>query len=594
MKQWDVEVPVQELGKPKVGDGNYQGFNPHTEVLAKGSKPYGAKALPSDILVEHDFCFRVRDGVKLYADIYRPAIESENVPAVICWGPFGKKFNGVSSLRLMTPWNLGIPAENLSGLEKFEAPDPADWVPRGYAIVNVDSRGAGDSEGVMAIMGTQEAEDGYDVIESCARLPWCNGNVGLAGNSHLAIIQWFVAALNPPSLKAIAPWEGCGDLFREQFARGGIYGGDLFDNLIAKYMLKGNHGLESFRQMYLKHPLANDWWNDKRPDMRRINVPTYITGTWSNNMHGMGAIRGWREVATDKKWLRFHGTQEWYDLWGNKSSVEELFSFFDRFLKGVDNGWESTPRVRVAALRFGEKDPIENIAVPDFPFPDTKYRKFYLSNNALTPDSPKVNSRAQSVSYVSTNPASFAAFTYTFPKRTRIIGIPKAILHMSCAKSNDMDVYIILRKLSATGEPLLSLNVPWSGIPPKTIADIPEDKRTEVILYTGPTGMLRASHRAIDRARNMHENWPFHPHEHEEKIEPGTIVKLEIGIWATGIEFEAGEAIEMRISGVYPGISHFGTNEHSLNAGEHLVHFGGEYDSHVVLPFVDCEERNGV
>jgi predicted acyl esterase len=78
--------------------------------------------------------------------------------------------------------------------------------------------------------------------------------VGLVGNSHLAIIQWFIAALNPPSLTCIAPWEGCGDLYREQFARGGIYGGELFDNMITKWMLKGRNGMESFRKMYDKSP----------------------------------------------------------------------------------------------------------------------------------------------------------------------------------------------------------------------------------------------------------------------------------------------------------------------------------------------------
>jgi putative CocE/NonD family hydrolase len=72
-------------------------------------------------------------------------------------------------------------------------------------------------------MGTQEAEDGYDVVEAIAKMGWCNGNVGLAGNSLLAIVQWFIAQLQPPSLKAIAPWGGCGDLHREQFVRGGIY-----------------------------------------------------------------------------------------------------------------------------------------------------------------------------------------------------------------------------------------------------------------------------------------------------------------------------------------------------------------------------------
>ena len=91
-------------------------------------------------------------------------------------------------------------------------------------MISVDARGAGASEGNVAIMGTQEGEDGYDVIEAVAKMDWCNGNVALAGNSHLAIVQWFIAAQNPPSLKAIAPWEGCSDLYVSRNEVVGGYG----------------------------------------------------------------------------------------------------------------------------------------------------------------------------------------------------------------------------------------------------------------------------------------------------------------------------------------------------------------------------------
>ena len=94
---------------------------------------------------------------------------------------------------------------DVSGLEKFEGLDPAWWVAQGYAIASVDVRGAGDSDGDTPCMGSQEAEDAHDVIEAVAKLSWCNGNVGMAGNSYLAIMQWHAAAQNPPSLKAIAP-----------------------------------------------------------------------------------------------------------------------------------------------------------------------------------------------------------------------------------------------------------------------------------------------------------------------------------------------------------------------------------------------------
>lgn len=53
----------------------------------------------------------------------------------------------------------------MSGLEKFEAPDPAEWCPRGYIVVNVDARGCFDSEGDIFIFGTKEGRDGHDTIE---------------------------------------------------------------------------------------------------------------------------------------------------------------------------------------------------------------------------------------------------------------------------------------------------------------------------------------------------------------------------------------------------------------------------------------------
>lgn len=228
----------------------------------------------------------------------------------------------------------GVTPEDISGLEKFEGPDPARWCARDFAIVNVDGRGSGHSDGTVCIMGTQEAEDGYDVVEAIAKMGWCNGNVGLAGNSHLAIVQWFIAQLQPPSLKAIAPWEGCGDLYREQFVRGGIFNMSNF-NLIATRIVQGNHGVEDFAEMYRRTNggLMNAYWADKRPDMTKIKIPTYITGSEFSSIHTMGSLRGWMEIDTEDKWLRWAGFQEWHDLWAIPETNEELMDFFDFFLK---------------------------------------------------------------------------------------------------------------------------------------------------------------------------------------------------------------------------------------------------------------------
>jgi predicted acyl esterase len=61
---------------------------------------------------------------------------------------FADQMNPGLSLDVM-PGRMGVPSDVTSGYEKFEAPDPAEWTARGYAVVNVDSRGAWDSEGYL-------------------------------------------------------------------------------------------------------------------------------------------------------------------------------------------------------------------------------------------------------------------------------------------------------------------------------------------------------------------------------------------------------------------------------------------------------------
>ncbi len=89
---------------------------------------------------------------------------------------------------------MGVPEGALSPGAKFEGPDPAYWCHHGYAVINPDSRGVGNSEGDIAFWGTGDGEDGYDLIEWVAAQEWCNGRVGMAGNSWLAIAQWYIAA----------------------------------------------------------------------------------------------------------------------------------------------------------------------------------------------------------------------------------------------------------------------------------------------------------------------------------------------------------------------------------------------------------------
>jgi putative CocE/NonD family hydrolase len=84
---------------------------------------------------------------------------------------------------------LEIDQSELSGLGKFEGPDPAFWCANGYAICNPDARGVYNSGGDSLFPGQQDGQDCHDLIEWLAARDWCTGKVGMSGNSYLAIAQ---------------------------------------------------------------------------------------------------------------------------------------------------------------------------------------------------------------------------------------------------------------------------------------------------------------------------------------------------------------------------------------------------------------------
>ena len=146
-----VQIAFKRIGEPKVGENGYLGFTPGREEVHKaGSRPGNAKALDSDILVQHDVEIIVRDGARLYVDIYRPAGSDEKIPAVLSWSFYGKKYSALDMLPICV-WKCCVTDKMLNC---------------------VDSRGAGNSDGQIAVMGTQDAEDGFDVVEAIAKMDW--------------------------------------------------------------------------------------------------------------------------------------------------------------------------------------------------------------------------------------------------------------------------------------------------------------------------------------------------------------------------------------------------------------------------------------
>jgi hypothetical protein len=110
------------------------------------------------------------------------------------------------------------------------------------------------------------------------------------------------------------------------------------------------------------------------------------------------------------------------------------------------------------------------------------------------------------------------------------------------------------------------------------------------MFHVSSLGVLRASRRRIDESRSIHENYPFHSHDIDELFSPGEVVKLEIGIWAIGVEYEAEESIRVTVHRNCPLLRGEFEPDNSFEGltsrGVHRLHIGGEIVSHAILPFV--------
>ena len=307
--------------------------------------PFGpGTRVENGIHCDQDVPVKLRDGTVIYTDVYRP-VDATNLPAIVAWSPYGKR-HGFAPKGAQSFLALGVPPGTTSPMAKFEGPDPAYWCHHGYAVLNPDARGAGNSQGDVLCVGTQDGKDAYDFIEWVAAQEWCNGKVGMAGNSWLAMVQWYTAAEKPPHLTCIAPWEGCSDVYREFICTGGIPEPGFNEFLLSGF--RGSGRVEDYVAMLREHPLMNGYWEDKVARFEDIEMPAYITAGWSH-FHLRGSIEAFRRIASPKKWLRVHRDFEWPDA-VMPEHLEDLRRFFDRYLKDIHNGWEVTPRGRIEVM----------------------------------------------------------------------------------------------------------------------------------------------------------------------------------------------------------------------------------------------------
>ena len=513
------------------------------------------------IICDQDVPCTLRDGTIIYCDIYRPEGQT-NLPAIISWSYYGKRpAEGFQEWQIM-----GVPPQTVSKMTKFESADPAFWCHQGYATVNVDPRGTGHSQGDINMFGTQDARDGYDFIEWLATRWWSNGKVGMFGNSGVCMPQWRIAAEQPPHLACIAPWEGIGDYYRESMFEGGIASPGFVD-----FILKGLVGegyVDDNAAMIRKYPFINGYWLDKTPKWENIRVPTYTTIGW-NHFHMRGPIEAFKKIRSTKKWLRAHREFEWPDTY-SPEGLKDLKRFLDRYLKDIRNGWELTPRIRIEVMDAYDYDYQTNRPEKEWPISRTRYKKLYLdaSKGSLSFDPVAQESK------VSYNAAEgMTTFDITFNEETEITGHMKLRLWVEADGNDDMDLFILIRKLDEKGEwlPITALGSTHPGV----------------------WGRMRVSRRELDEDLST-DYQPVQAHHKDEKLKPGEIVPVDIEIWPHSRIWHKGQQLRVLVCGHYNSEGwflplFFETN----NKGNHIIHAGGKYDSYLQIPVIPPKYQAG-
>lgn len=525
------------------------------------------------------------DGNVVRADIFTPIAEGR-YPVLMSYGPYGKGLafqegypNAWTQMITEFP---DIPYGSTNKYQSWEVMDPEKWVPDGYVIIRVDSRGAGCSPGFMEKFSEREARDFYQCIEWAAVQPWSNGKVGLNGISYYAVNQWFVGSLQPPSLSAMCVWEGYSDWYRDSTHHGGIM--NAFDASWIELQIKTvqyGRGLRGPRSKVtgepvcgdvtlsdaelaanrtdhgdgiLKHPLDDDFYRPRQAKFDKITYPLLCAANWGGPLHCRGTIEGFLQARSEQKWLEIHGEGHWIHFYTDYG-ISLQKRFFNYFLKGEENGWDKQPKVQVN-VRHTNKFVMRH--ENEWPLARTQWTKYYLHGNGqLSLEPPEKGEKLE----FQAMGEGLTFISQPFDNETEITGPAAAKLLLS-SSTVDADVFLVLRLFTAD-----MLEVTWQGtVDPHTPVDF---------------GWLRASHRKLDLERSTFYR-PYHTHDELQPLEPGVPVELDVELWPTSVVVPSGYRIGLSIRGK--------DYEYARKSGIKMTHFKGEMLG--AGPFVHNDPRD--
>ena len=563
------------------------------------------------MLVCFDTPITMPDGVVLRADVYRPDTDAR-VPVIMTMGPYGKARRFQDEPYAARWQTLIAEHPEITRLSDcvymtFETVDPQLWTAAGYAVVRVDSRGAGTSQGHLEVLSEQETLDYYQAVEWAGTREWSTGKVGLCGISYYAINQWRVAALAPPHLGAICPWEGALDHYRDMTRHGGILSNVFYELWYPLQVLSNQHdlgdngptnpwtgepatGKQTLTQQQLaarrtdplpaarEHVLDDDWYRARTPEPDKITVPVLSAANWfGQGLHGRGNFEGFTGAGSRDKWLEVHPGrhEEWFYL---PDSVAMQQRFFNHFLKGEDNGWPDTPRV---LMHLPHPDGSHRSRTSDvWPPRGVEWTRLHLHPDRLLSREPPT--AAGTIGFDASG-QGITVTTGSLDHDVDLVGPLTARLQVSTTAA-DADLFLTLRVFAPDGT---EVTVIGSVAAAQVLSN----------------GWLRLSHRKTDPARSVPYR-PWHTHDERLPVRPGQIYPVDVEIWPTGMHLPAGYRLALTIGGSdftrpeqpgSPVTLFFHTDETDRPtktfAGVTTLHVGPGQDNFLLTPLLAAQQQ---
>lgn len=597
------EVPAQKAAYVRSGFEALRAAEPSDPLLSKAE---------FEIAEERGVAVPMRDGIKLSADVFRPRAEGK-FPVIVVRTPYKKEMN------------------ELQG--RF-------YARRGYAMVMQDVRGRFASPGEWEPF-VNEPKDGYDTIEWAAGQDWSNGKVGMIGASYVGWVQWFAAREKPPHLVTIIPNVSPPDPFYNFpyeygtfFILGGIWWadvcaseatGDLSGAAMSKIgekkygrLLKSLPvidldekvlgGKNPYWRKWIEHPVDDDYWAcvnyfDK---LEKARIPVFHQSGWFDG-DGIGSKLNYLK-------MRSHGHPHQKLVlgpWGHTAVAQrrvgdldfgpeaimdlprEYLRWFDKWLKGIDNGIDKEPLVSLFVM-----GPNKWIHGSEYPLPQTRFEKWYLTSGGkantskgdgkLSREAPARDNPADRYTYDPGDPTpnpDYYELSGEEEAKVQVVEEAKKKREAHHQNVTDQRRDILVYQSDPLSEDLTFVGpisaVLFASSSAKDtdwfmrLAEVEADGK----IHTLVEGKIRARFR-----KSMKK---------PELLVPGEIYEYSLDLWQTGGTITKGNRLRIEVaSASFPVFSRNlntgGHNEMESNyvSAEQIVYHDTEHPSHVLLPVI--------